>query len=118
MLNLVKKSVYLAALPATVLLWGSDAIAVSFNLGEATVDSLQAGFASGAVTCTEITQLYLNRIDAFDDQGPKLNAIIATNPNALSIAADLDAQYAAGGPVGSLHCVPVVLKDNYDTVDM
>ncbi|MBD0269378.1 MAG: amidase [Cyanobacteria bacterium Co-bin8] len=118
MLNLVKKAVYLTALPATVLVFSSDAIAFTFNLSEATVDSLQAGFESGAVTCTEITQLYLNRINAFDDQGPTLKAIIATNPNALSIAADLDAKYAVGGPVGSLHCVPVVLKDNYDTFDM
>lgn len=117
--NLAKTVAVCTALPALVLLGDIEAaIAAKFNLGEATVDSIQQGLSSGAVTCTEITQLYLNRISAYDDQGPTLRAILATNPNALSIAAELDAAYAASGPVGSLHCVPVVLKDNFDTFDM
>ncbi|MFE4106125.1 amidase family protein [Almyronema epifaneia] len=119
MLKFAQTVAYWTSVPVAALLCLADAaLAASFNLQEATVDSIQAGLSSGAVTCTEITQLYLNRIDAYDDQGPALNAIITTNPNALSLAAELDAAYAAAGPVGDLHCVPVVLKDNYDTVDM
>ena len=119
MLNFAKKVVFYATLPAATIFCVIDAaLAARFTLEEATVDSIQAGLSSGTVTCTDITQLYLNRIEAYDDQGPTLKSIIATNPNALSIAAELDAAYAASGPVGSLHCVPVVLKDNYDTFDM
>ena len=116
---LAKRVVFYTALPVVALFGAADSVlAASFNLNEATVDSIQSGLRSGAVTCTDITQLYLNRISAYDDKGPTLNAIIATNSNALSIAAELDATYAASGPVGSLHCVPVVLKDNFDTFDM
>lgn len=119
MLNFARKVAFYTALPAATLFCTVDAaLAAGFNFTEATVDSIQSGLRSGATTCTDITQQYLNRIDAYDDQGPALNAIIATNPNALSIAAGLDAAYAASGPVGSLHCVPVILKDNYDTFDM
>ncbi|PZO54774.1 MAG: amidase [Phormidesmis priestleyi] len=115
----VRKAVFYTTLPVATLFFAVDSVlAISFNLREATVDSIQAGLSSGATTCTDITQKYLNRIQAYDDQGPSLNAIIATNPNALKIAAELDAAYAVSGPVGSLHCVPVVLKDNYDTFDM
>ena len=119
MLNFVKKITFYAVLPvATAFGTVEVAIAAGFNFSEATVDSIQSGLSSGATTCSGITQQYLNRIDAYDDKGPSLNAIIATNPNALSIAADLDATYAASGPVGALHCVPVILKDNYDTFDI
>ncbi|MEL6382547.1 MAG: amidase family protein [Cyanobacteria bacterium J06626_18] len=119
MAYLAKAAVFYTTLPAAALFCLADvAMAASFNLGEATVESIQQGLSSGAVSCSDITQLYLNRIDAYDDQGPSLNAIIATNPDALSIAAELDETYATAGPVGSLHCVPVVLKDNFDTFDI
>lgn len=117
--RLARHAIAYIALPTTALIaFPEAAFAIRFNLAEATVDSIQAGLQSGAVTCSEITQLYLNRIAAYDDQGPALSAIISTNPNALSLAAQLDTQYAASGPVGSLHCVPVVLKDNFDTFDL
>ncbi len=119
MLNFAKKIAFYTALPTATLFCAADAaLSAGFNFNEATVDSIQAGLSSGATTCSGIAQQYLDRIDAYDDQGPSLNAIIATNPNALGIAAELDAAYAASGPIGSLHCVPVVLKDNYDTFDI
>ena len=119
MLKLAKKIAFYTALPTATLLCAVDsALAAGFNITEATVDSIQSGLSSGATTCSGITQQYLDRIDAYDDQGPSINSIIATNPNALNIASKLDAAYATSGPVGSLHCVPVVLKDNYDTFDI
>ncbi len=119
MLNFARKVAFYTTLPAATLFCTVEAsLAAGFNFTEATIDSIQSGLSSGATTCTDITQQYLNRIDAYDDQGPALNAIVATNPNALSIAAGLDAAYAVSGPVGSLHCVPVILKDNYDTFDL
>ena len=69
-----------------------------FNLEEATIADIQAAFAAGALTCRQLTQLYLNRIAAYDDNGPTLNSIITVNPRALETATALDAERAARGP--------------------
>jgi len=62
---------------------------------------------------------YLRRIEAYDDRGPALNAILTVNPRALSTAEDMDRIYAETGTDGrSLHCIPVIVKDNYDTADL
>jgi Asp-tRNA(Asn)/Glu-tRNA(Gln) amidotransferase A subunit family amidase len=81
---------------------------------EATIADVEAALASGRVTCRELVQRSLDRIAAIDDDGPRLNAILETNADALAIADALD---AAGGPVGPLHCVPLVVKDNFGTGD-
>lgn len=78
---------------------------------------LAALLARGEVSAERVTEIFLRRIAALDDTGPALNAIIEVNPDALAIARDLDRRFAAGGPVGSLHGVPVVLKANIDTAD-
>jgi amidase len=63
-------------------------------------------------------QAYLRRIDAFDDRGPALNALITVNRNALEAAVELDRTSASRSRLRPLHCVPIILKDNYDTADM
>lgn len=60
----------------------------------------------------------LARIEAYDNQGPKLNAVITLNPKALETARALDAERKSKGPRSPLHGIPVLLKDNYDTFDM
>ena len=70
---------------------------------------------SGQLTCTQLVQAYLNRIAAYDQAGPKLNAVQTVNPNALAVAAKLDAVFQASGPVGPLHCIPVLVKDEIET---
>ncbi len=77
----------------------------------------QAHMASGALTAVSLTQYYLDRIAALDDAGPTLNAVIETNPEALAIAAALDAEREKNGPRGPLHGIPVLLKANIDTRD-
>ena len=62
--------------------------------------------------------MYLERIAAYDKKGPALNAIVVTNPDALKLADTLDTRFAQSGPVGPLHCVPLIVKDNYETTDM
>jgi Asp-tRNA(Asn)/Glu-tRNA(Gln) amidotransferase A subunit family amidase len=62
--------------------------------------------------------MYLDRIEAYDKRGPALNAIVVVNPNALATADALDAKFKQSGLSGSLHCIPIIVKDNYDTVDM
>ena len=98
---------------------GVNAQPATFHLQEATIASIHAAFASGALTCTRLTRAYLDRIDAYNLKGPTLRAIVTVNPRAMEIAAELDRSYAASRTnVRPLHCIPIVLKDNYDTADM
>jgi amidase len=90
-----------------------------FHFQEATIASIHAALAAGQLTCVQLTRLYLDRIAAYDMQGPALHAIITLNPNAMEIAAEMDRGYRANpGSAGALHCIPTVLKDNFNTFDL
>src|SRR5215510_11213441 len=89
-----------------------------FQYQEATIADIHAAFKAKTLTCRALVQMYLDRIEAYDRKGPALNAIVVTNPNAVKVADELDAKYAQSGPVGPLHCVPLIVKDNYETTDM
>ena len=89
-----------------------------FDVAEKSIRELHAAMAEGAVTAVGLVDGYLARIEAFDQRGPALNAMIALNPRAREEAAGLDAERAAGTVRGPLHGIPVVVKDNYDTADM
>ena len=88
-----------------------------FELHEATIDALQEAMRTGQLTARRITELYLQRIEALNQRGPELRAIIETNPEALDIAQQLDAERKSGKVRGPLHGIPVALKDNIDTHD-
>lgn len=91
----------------------------SFVAEEATISGILGALASKDVTCVQVVQAHLRRIEAYDDRGPALNALISINPAALETAAELDrVQASSPGPLRPLHCIPVILKDNYDTADM
>src|SRR6516162_5152402 len=92
--------------------------AESFQIEEATVASIQQALRDKSLTCHALVQAYLDRIAAFDHKGPSLDTILALNPSALAEADRHDADYARSGPVGPLHCIPLVLKDNYNTADL
>lgn len=100
------------------LLAGNAARADEFDLQTATVEDINKAFDSGALTSEKLVQLYLSRIAAYDQQGPKINAVITLNPKALEIARALDAERKATGPRSKLHGIPVVFKDLFDTKDM
>jgi amidase len=90
-----------------------------FRLQEATVASIHDAFAKGQLTCTQLTKLYLDRIDAYNLRGPALHAIITVNPKAMELAGEMDREYTTNrSSVGSLHCIPTILKDNFNTFDM
>ncbi len=89
----------------------------AFRLEEATIAGLQELMASGKETSVSITALYLERIAAVDQAGPGLNAVIEVNPEALSIARELDSERREKGPRGPMHGIPVLIKDNIDTAD-
>jgi len=91
--------------------------AADFDVVEASITDLQARLQSGKSTSRDLCQHYLDRIAKTDKQGPKLNAIIELNPDALSIADALDKERKAGKVRGPLHGIPVLLKDNIDTGD-
>jgi len=95
----------------------SDDIPKEFELDEATVNGLQQKMQSGELTSKAITQLYLDRIQAIDKNGPKVNSVIEVNPDALSIAEAMDKERKAGKIRGPLHGIPVLIKDNIDTAD-
>ena len=95
--------------------------AQGFNLyrtEEATIADIHSAFETGSLSCRELVQHYLDRIGAYDKKGPSLNAIIVVNANALALADELDRTYARSGPVGALHCIPMIVKDNYETTDL
>ncbi len=89
-----------------------------FNLLEATIESIHAAYRAGELTSRQLVQLYLNHIEAYDQKGPKRNAIITVNPQALEEADRLDAAYKGSGPVGLLHGIPIILKDQIDAKGM
>src|SRR5262245_30118816 len=107
-----------AALP---LAWEAPGQASTLRLmrsQEATIADIHAALKARDLTCRELVQSYIDRIEAFDRKGPALNAIVMVNPTALTTAEALDARFAQSGFAGPLHCVPVIVKDNYDTADM
>ena len=89
-----------------------------FQIIEASIDDIQAAYKAGTLTAHQLVQAYLDRIDAYDKHGPKINSIITLNPHALEEADKLDAAYKTSGPVGPLHGIPVVVKDEIDTAGM
>ena len=89
-----------------------------FTLDEATIADIHAAFRGGSLTCRSLVEQYIKRIEADDKQGAALNAIVMVNPRALDVADDLDRRFRQSGPVGPMHCVPVIVKDNFETVEM
>ncbi len=93
------------------------ATAAEIDLSTATVLDLQEAYDDG-LTAERVVQVCLDRIAAYDEAGPKLNAILTLNPRALEIARELDAERREKGPRSPLHGVPFLVKDNYDTFDL
>jgi amidase len=113
-----------AAAPAVAGLAGDTALAGpeahsdhGRGIEEATIAELQAQMASGRLTSRSLVRIYLDRIRALDRNGPKLNSVIETNPDAEAIAEALDRERRRGRVRGPLHGIPILLKDNIDTAD-
>jgi len=87
------------------------------HLQQTSIAQFQAALASGRLTAKTLVQQYLARIDAVNHAGPRLNAVLEVNPDALEIAEALDRERQAGTVRGPLHGIPILLKDNIDTAD-
>lgn len=106
-----------AAIASLLVVTTESTIAATFRLQEATISDINDAFDAGALTSEQLVTLYLNRIEAYDDQGPAINSIITINPNALEQARELDAA-RPDDPDSPLYGIPILLKDNYDTFDL
>jgi len=97
---------------------GSPGASPSFPILETTIEAVHEAFRSKALTARELVAIYLDRIEAVDKRGAALNAVITINSSALDEAARLDTTYRECGPVGPLHGIPVLLKDQIDARGM
>ena len=102
----------------TTFLLSCMAQAQRFDAFEKSIPELQAAMAGGEVSSEALVRQYLDRIEAFDRDGPRLNSMIHVNPNAVAAAKALDDERREGEIRGPLHGIPVILKDNFDTADM
>ncbi|MEH7444993.1 amidase family protein [Bacillus sp. JJ1122] len=87
------------------------------SIEELTIHDIQLGMENGELTSKELVMHYLYRIAKLDQDGPRINSILEINPDAIFIAEGLDAERKAKGPRGPLHGIPVLLKDNIETMD-
>jgi len=104
-----------AALPSPSLAAAAQPPAAPFEVEEATIAGVHAAMLSGRLTCRALVDAYLRRIRAYDKNGPGVNAIVTVNPDARTLADALDRRFAQSGLTGPLHCVPLIVKDNFET---
>src|SRR5262245_30497278 len=116
-----KRRSFLRSLAALTVSAGAGrrfASALTFDPFEKSIAELQAAMAAGHTTAVALVRFYLDRISAYDQAGPRLNAVLFINPRAAAEARVLDEERKKKGPRGPLHGIPVLLKDNFDTKDM
>src|SRR5262245_52696145 len=99
----------------TVLAWQRPAqTQMKFDLNETTIAEIHRVIRSGKITCRQLVEAYLKRIEAYD-QPTKLNSVVIVNPQALAEADRLDEEFRRTKKMRRLHGIPVIVKDNYDT---
>jgi Asp-tRNA(Asn)/Glu-tRNA(Gln) amidotransferase A subunit family amidase len=89
-----------------------------FEVTEASIARIHAEMQAGRLTCRQLVSQYLRRIEAYDKNGPAINALVQVNPAAVRQAEELDRRFAQSGFSGPLHCVPVIVKDNFETIGL
>jgi amidase len=89
----------------------------TFQIEETTISQIQKALQTNQTTSVELVQMYIDRIEAYDKNGPKINSVLTLNPDALKIAAEMDELRGKGKQKGPLFGIPVLLKDNIDTKD-
>jgi len=112
------RTVCVLAIAGTVLAAAQQPAAPPFRVEETTIAQIHDAIKAGRLTCRALVDAYLKRIDAYDKNGPAINAIVQINPDAQRQADDLDRRYAQGGLTGALHCVPAIVKDNFETIGL
>lgn len=111
-------AVSLALTLAFAVIVAGQSTSSSFQPIEATIDDVRRGLTTGQITCAQIINAYLRRIDTYNRKGPSLNAVETLNPEGRALAAELDERARQGQPLGALHCIPVLVKDQLETAGM
>lgn len=91
---------------------------IDFDPFEASIVEISTALSTNKITSEQLVAYYLERIEMYDKQGPKINSIITINEQAIKIAKELDAERKTKGPRSILHGIPIIVKDNYNTFDM
>ena len=89
-----------------------------FRVEETSIAQIHDAMKAGRLTCKALVDMYLRRIYAYDKNGPGINAMVVMNPEIQKQADDLDRRFAQGGLTGPLHCIPAIVKDNFETIGM
>ncbi len=89
-----------------------------FDVTETSISQIHAAMKAGTLSCRALVGMYKRRIDAYDKNGPAVNSIVVVNEKIDAEAAELDRRFAAGGLTGSLHCIPMIVKDNFLTTGL
>ena len=115
------RALKLSCLPLAVALLAAGTAAqrpAEFPIEETTIAAIHAAMKAGTLTCRALVDSYLRRIDRLDKIGPALNAIVVVNPTAPAEADALDLRFKQGGLTGAMHCIPAIVKDNFETVGL
>ncbi len=112
------KRLSLAVLLLSVSAWPAAQAPPPFDVHEASIRQIHDAMKAGRLTCRGLVEQYLRRIDAFDKNGPAINAIVITNPEALKQADAMDQRFKQAGLSGPLHCIPTIVKDNFETIGL
>src|ERR1700738_2509218 len=89
-----------------------------FNLMETSIEQIHQAIEAGTLTCHALVQQYLSRIKAYDQQGPAIDSMLYLNPASLAQADAFDKEFQRSHKLKPLGCIPIVVKDNFDTADM
>ena len=108
----------IVVLAAAVLGAQPPAAPLAFRVEETTIAQIHEAMKAGRLTCRSLVDTYLRRIHAYDKNGPAINALTVINPEAQKLADELDRRFAQGGLTGALHCIPAIVKDNFETIGL
>ncbi len=122
-MHILRMRVAFAALVTTLALGCARSAATvseprGFRISETTIANVHSGFKSGTLTCRALVDAYLARIAAYDKTGPAINSIVVVSPDATKTADSLDIRFKREGLTGPLHCIPMIVKDNFETLDL
>jgi Asp-tRNA(Asn)/Glu-tRNA(Gln) amidotransferase A subunit family amidase len=101
--------------PLALLLLSAPLLPAQFEVTETTIAQVHDAMRAGRLSCRALVDSYIRRIDAYDKNGPAINAIVMLNPDAMREADEMDRRFAQSGLTGPLHCVPMIVKDNFET---
>src|SRR5437899_3017336 len=90
----------------------------NFEVQEATIADIHAALQARRITCVQLVKKYLDRINTYDKKGPSINAIITVNSKVLDDARATDVEIARAGITKPLECIPMVVKDNFETTGL